>query len=91
MASEILRQLRDRYRNMKSGGGVLCIAALQLAVGLILLGIYEGYKVVSGLTYPAKQAAMSICPSQLLTWQSNHCRQDFSMISTQPRQVALQL
>ena len=29
---------------MKSGGGVLCISSLQLVVGLILLGIYEGYK-----------------------------------------------
>ena len=45
MAPERFRQLKDRYRNMKSGGGVLCIAALQLVVGLVLLGIYEGYKV----------------------------------------------
>lgn len=30
---------------MKSGGGVLCISILQLIVGLVLLGIYEGYKV----------------------------------------------
>lgn len=30
---------------MKSGGGVLCIALLQLVVGMCLLGIYEGYKV----------------------------------------------
>eukprot|EP01023_Acetabularia_acetabulum_P025744 TRINITY_DN24574_c0_g1_i1.p1 TRINITY_DN24574_c0_g1~~TRINITY_DN24574_c0_g1_i1.p1 ORF type:complete len:191 (+),score=15.90 TRINITY_DN24574_c0_g1_i1:86-658(+) len=29
---------------VQSGGGVLCIAALQLVVGLCLLGIYEGYK-----------------------------------------------
>ena len=29
---------------MRSGGGVLCIAALQLVVGLSLLGLYEGYK-----------------------------------------------
>jgi len=29
---------------MRSGGGVLCIAALQLLVGLCLLGLYEGYK-----------------------------------------------
>ncbi|MEW5302530.1 MAG: hypothetical protein WDW38_002314 [Sanguina aurantia] len=29
---------------MKSGGGVLFIAAAQLVVGLSLLGIYEGYK-----------------------------------------------
>jgi len=29
---------------MRSGGGVLCIAALQLVVGLCLLGLYEGYK-----------------------------------------------
>ena len=47
MASERVRQLRDRYRNMKSGGGVLCISFLQLTVGLVLLGIYEGYKVVA--------------------------------------------
>ena len=45
MASEALRQLGARYRNMKSGGGVLCISSLQLIVGLVLLGIYEGYKV----------------------------------------------
>ncbi|KAL3133425.1 hypothetical protein ABBQ38_007292 [Trebouxia sp. C0009 RCD-2024] len=44
MAPERFRQLKDRYRNMKSGGGVLCVAALQLVVGLVLLGIYEGYK-----------------------------------------------
>lgn len=30
---------------MKSGGGVLSIAGLQVIVGLCLLGIYEGYKV----------------------------------------------
>ncbi len=47
MASERVRQLRDRYRNMKSGGGVLCISFLQLIVGLVLLGIYEGYKVAA--------------------------------------------
>jgi len=29
---------------MKSGGGVLLVSVLQLVVGLILLGIYEGYK-----------------------------------------------
>mmetsp|Transcript_10888 Transcript_10888/g.30836 ORF Transcript_10888/g.30836 Transcript_10888/m.30836 type:complete len:179 (-) Transcript_10888:104-640(-) len=29
---------------MKSGGGVLCVATLQLLVGICLLGIYEGYK-----------------------------------------------
>eukprot|EP01023_Acetabularia_acetabulum_P002477 TRINITY_DN1100_c0_g1_i1.p1 TRINITY_DN1100_c0_g1~~TRINITY_DN1100_c0_g1_i1.p1 ORF type:complete len:196 (-),score=24.43 TRINITY_DN1100_c0_g1_i1:489-1076(-) len=29
---------------VQSGGGVLCIAALQLIVGLCLLGIYEGFK-----------------------------------------------
>uniref|UniRef100_A0A061R0V3 Uncharacterized protein n=1 Tax=Tetraselmis sp. GSL018 TaxID=582737 RepID=A0A061R0V3_9CHLO len=29
---------------MRSGGGVLCIATLQLIVGICLLGIYEGYK-----------------------------------------------
>ena len=45
MAFETIRQLRDKYRNMKSGGGVLCISCLQLVVGLVLLGIYEGYKV----------------------------------------------
>ncbi len=31
---------------MQSGGGVLCIASLQVVVGLCLLGIYEGYKVL---------------------------------------------
>ena len=90
MASEVLRQLRDRYRNMKSGGGVLCIAALQLVVGLILLGIYEGYKVMPELTYPAKQTATFtyiISSMQHLF----HCRPDSLTISTQPRQVALQL
>lgn len=29
---------------MRSGGGVLCIAGLQIIVGLCLLGIYEGFK-----------------------------------------------
>jgi hypothetical protein len=29
---------------MRSGGGVLCIAAAQLLLGMCLLGIYEGYK-----------------------------------------------
>lgn len=29
---------------MRSGGGVLCISAAQLLVGLVLLGLYEGYK-----------------------------------------------
>lgn len=30
---------------MKSGGGVLCVAALSLVSGLCLLGVYESYKV----------------------------------------------
>jgi hypothetical protein len=30
---------------LKSGGGVLCVAIAQLVVGIILLGIYEAYKV----------------------------------------------
>jgi hypothetical protein len=30
---------------MKSGGGVLLVSLLQMLVGLVLLGIYEGYKV----------------------------------------------
>ena len=30
---------------MRSGGGVLMVSSLQLLVGLILLGVYEGYKV----------------------------------------------
>ncbi|KAL3148954.1 hypothetical protein ABBQ32_001812 [Trebouxia sp. C0010 RCD-2024] len=46
MAPERFRQLKDRYKNMKSGGGVLCVAALQLIVGIVLLGIYEGYKML---------------------------------------------
>mmetsp|Transcript_16491 Transcript_16491/g.28273 ORF Transcript_16491/g.28273 Transcript_16491/m.28273 type:complete len:185 (-) Transcript_16491:349-903(-) len=29
---------------MKSGGGVLVISAAQLVVGMVLLGLYEGYK-----------------------------------------------
>ncbi|PSC76467.1 polysulfide reductase [Micractinium conductrix] len=29
---------------MKSGGGVLLVATLQLAVGMSLLGVYEGFK-----------------------------------------------
>ena len=45
MPPSALNQARDKYRNMKSGGGVLCISILQLIVGLVLLGIYEGYKV----------------------------------------------
>lgn len=35
---------------MRSGGGVLCVSTLQLVVGLILLGIYEAYKVSTFLT-----------------------------------------
>lgn len=31
---------------MKSGGGVLCMSALQVVTALCLLGIYEGYKVL---------------------------------------------
>jgi hypothetical protein len=30
--------------SMKSGGGVLLVSLLQLLVGLVLLGVYEGYK-----------------------------------------------
>ena len=29
---------------MHSGGGVLCVATMQLIVGICILGIYEGYK-----------------------------------------------
>lgn len=29
---------------LKSGGGVILVSALQLVVGLVLLGVYEGYK-----------------------------------------------
>lgn len=29
---------------MQSGGGVLCVATLQLIVGICMLGIFEGYK-----------------------------------------------
>ena len=46
---------------MKSGGGVLCISALQLVVGLILLGIYEGYKVHWYLTYLVKLLVDLFC------------------------------
>lgn len=64
MASETLRQLqihiRDRYRNMKSGGGVLCISILQLIVGLVLLGIYEGYKVTTQLAQSQLPAATGL-------------------------------
>ena len=38
---------------MKSGGGVLLVAGLQLVVGLTLLGIFEGYKVSAALTRPS--------------------------------------
>lgn len=41
---EALYTLSDTAQ-MRSGGGVLGIATLQLLVGLILLGIYEKYKV----------------------------------------------
>ena len=50
MPPSALNQARDKYRNMKSGGGVLCISVLQLIVGLVLLGIYEGYKVRQAAT-----------------------------------------
>ena len=30
---------------MRSGGGVLVVSTLQLFVGFVLLGVYEGYKV----------------------------------------------
>lgn len=42
---------------MRSGGGVLCIAAAQLIVGLVLLGIYEGYKSYYFSTYLGDLAA----------------------------------
>ena len=29
---------------MRSGGGVLLVSSLQMLVGLVLLGVYEGYK-----------------------------------------------
>ena len=32
---------------LRSGGGVLCIAALQILVAICLLGIYEAFKVRS--------------------------------------------
>eukprot|EP00892_Ulva_mutabilis_P004810 jgi/Ulvmu1/2700/UM014_0156.1 len=35
---------RAAISNMKSGGGVLCMSALQVVTALCLLGIYEGYK-----------------------------------------------
>ena len=34
----------QRQRGIRSGGGVLCISTLQFMTGLILLGIYEGYR-----------------------------------------------
>lgn len=41
---------------LKSGGGVLCIAALQILVGICLLGIYEAFKVRSHHGRPVAQA-----------------------------------
>ncbi|KAK9838850.1 hypothetical protein WJX74_004555 [Apatococcus lobatus] len=34
----------QRHRGIRSGGGVLCISTLQFMTGLILLGIYEGFR-----------------------------------------------
>lgn len=48
---------------MKSGGGVLFIAAAQLVVGLSLLGIYEGYKVCG---YVSIDHAYTF-------WSAEHC------------------
>ena len=36
---------RHCCRQMKSGGGVLLVGLLQLCIGLVLLGTYEGFKV----------------------------------------------
>ena len=36
---------RHRCRQMKSGGGVLLVGLLQICIGLVLLGTYEGFKV----------------------------------------------
>lgn len=41
---------------MKSGAGVLVVASLQLVVAVVLLGIYEGYKVWSVAKRPASPA-----------------------------------
>lgn len=41
---------------MKSGGGVLCISAAQLLVGLCLLGIFEGYKAYYYNQFLAKES-----------------------------------
>lgn len=41
----ILHSVHEGWRNMKSGGGVLFISAGQALVSLILLGIYEGFRV----------------------------------------------
>jgi hypothetical protein len=49
---------------MRSGGGVLLVSSLQLLVGLILLGVYEGYKVRSAPP-PARPPALPL-PCRML-------------------------
>lgn len=55
---------------MKSGGGVLLVGLLQLCIGLVLLGTYEGFKAsvcdASGtcLNHGSKRLYMVRCRSQ---------------------------
>ena len=78
MAPSTLSHARDKYRNMKSGGGVLVVSSLQLIVGLVLLGIYEGYKVkhcdVLATLLHAKPDKLKTCVTC--------CRLDISVNST---------
>lgn len=56
--------LADRVE-MKSGGGVLCMSALQVVAALCLLGIYEAFKVSASLAYSANRlhaGECALCP-----------------------------
>lgn len=45
MPARSVMRLVEQLRQMKSGGGVLLVGLLQLCIGLVLLGTYEGFKV----------------------------------------------
>lgn len=86
MAPLSLSQARDKYRNMKSGGGVLCIAALQLVVGLVLLGIYEGYKVRSEVASTLDPLLQGLIRVGTYLTNLAQCRPDTSTNTTTPAQ-----
>ena len=69
----------SRPRGLRSGGGVLCISTLQFMTGLILLGIYEGYRAHAVKDSTAEDDASRLaCKAGLyqtyaeLTWRIAH-------------------